>query len=226
MMSDTVINVDFTLYTSNYGIRKNLPKLLARCNILSFDTEVRSIYNKEERAEAKEYLKDSDPTDKLYKQARVVSESSGLSYPSIVRTTHFIFGESRDKSHVVVCTTPEMEMFIWNLIVEYEGLLLVHNSLFDLKICYERTGKLPKNYKDTALMVKCLINHVNIWKAKVGLKELMGEYYPPKWSLLAGDYETINLKDEAFILYCAIDGCATWYLYELILVEMKNESKI
>lgn len=223
-MMPKTISVEYTLYTSNYGIRNNLPKLLARCDLLSLDTETRSLYDKEERAEAKEYLKDSEPSDKLYSHARVVAESSGLSFPSIVRTTHFIFGESRDKSHVVVCTTPEMELFIWNLIADYNGLFLVHNSLFDLKIMYQRIGRLPKNYKDTALMVKCLINHVNIWKAKTGLKVLMGEYYPPKWALME-DYEPENLKKEDFIKYCAIDGCATYFLYTLILEELDSTEK-
>lgn len=218
-----MINVDFTLYTSSYSIRKQLPKLLERCDILSLDTETRSVYDKAERKEASEYLKDADHKDAYYRQARVVAESSGLSYPSIVRTTHFIFGESKDKSHVIVCTTPEMELFIWNLIADYNGLFLVHNSLFDLKIMYQRIGKLPKNYKDTALMVKCLINHVNIWKAKTGLKVLMGEYYNPKWSLLGEDYEPENLKHGDFIIYCSIDGAATFYLYELIQEELAGE---
>ena len=221
MVTNKVIDVKYTLYTSSYNIRKQIAKLLERCNILAFDVETRSVYDKDERAEAKEYLKDSNPSDSLYKHARVVSESSGLSFPTLVRTTHFIFGESRDTSHVVVCTTPELEMFLWNLVADYKGKLLVHNSLFDLKIMFERAGKLPVNFYDTALMVKCLINHVNIWKAKTGLKVLMGEYYIPKWSLME-DYEPENLKKKDFIIYCAIDGASCFYLYELIQEELKG----
>lgn len=216
-----VIDVNYTLYTSSYSIRKNLPKLLERCKILAFDTETRSVYEKDERQEAKDYLKDSSPADKLYSQAMLVANSSGLSYPSITRTTHFIFGESREKAHVVICDSYEVEMFIWNELAKYEGLLLVHNSLFDLKIMYERVGKLPKNYIDTALMVKCLINHVDIWKAKTSLKELMGVYYDPKWTLM-NDYEPENLKLKSFIMYAAIDGAATFYLYELILEQLEE----
>lgn len=217
------IKVDCVLHTSNYSIRKNLPALLKEFPLLSFDTEVRSVYDKAERLEAKEYLKDTNPLDPLYKQARVVMESSGLSFPSIVRTTHFIFGTSRSKSHVIVCTTPEIEMFIWNAIAEYEGKLIVHNSLFDLKIMYQRIGKMPKDFVDTALIIKCLINHVNIWKAKVGLKDLMGEYYDPKWVLM-DDYEPEDLKLPSFIMYAAIDGAATFHLYELVQEELAGES--
>lgn len=221
------VEVEQVLHTSSYGIRKNIPKLLENCELLSFDCETRSVYNKEEIAEAKTYLKGSDPSDKLYKHARVVAESSGLSYPSIVKTTHFIFGESKNKVHTVICNSPEMEIFLWNLVANYEGKFLVHNSLFDFKLCYQRTGRLPKNFTDTALFVKCLINHVNIWKSKVGLKDLVGDYYPPSWSLY-NDYEPINLKDEKFLTYCSYDGSGVWVLYELIQEELgevgNNES--
>lgn len=216
------IDVKYTLYASNYAIRTKLPKLLLKHKLLSFDVETRSVYKKENRDEAKEYLKTVNTSDNYYKQARVVAEASGLSYPSIVKTTHFIFGESRDTAHVIVCTTPEQELFVWNLVADYNGKLLVHNSLFDLKICFQRTGRMPKDFIDTALMVKSMINHVNIWKCKTGLKVLMGEYYCLKWSLM-NDYEPENLKNEDFLMYGATDGCATVYLYELILEELEGK---
>ena len=88
---------------------------------------------------------------------------------------------------------------------------------------FQRTGKMPVNFTDTALLVKCLVNHVDIWKAKTGLKELVGEYYDPKWSLY-NDYEPENLKRKDFINYCAIDGAGTFLLYELIQEELKGGS--
>ena len=219
---NNIIDVEYVLYTSNYSIKMQLPKLLKKHKMLSFDTETRSVYNKETRKEASDYLKDSSPSDDLYRQARVVAESSGLSFPSIVNTTHFIFGESRYKSHVIVCSDEKLELFIWNLVADYEGKLLVHNALFDLKIMYQRTKRMPKNYVDTSLLVKCLINHVNIWKCKTSLKELMGVYYSPKW-LLMNDYEPVDLKNTKFLMYAAIDGSATYYLYELIQKQLEEE---
>ena len=221
MTENKVINVDYDLYVSNYSVRNKLPKLLERCSLLSFDTETRSVYDKNLREEASQYLKDVDTSDLYYKQAMVVTSSSGLSYPSITRTTHFVFGESRCKSHVVVCNTPELELFVWKLVAKYEGKLLVHNSLFDLKIMYQRVGSLPKDFEDTALLVKCLINHVNIWKAKTGLKELMGSYYSPKWTMM-NDYEPEDFKNKDFIVYTAIDGASTFYLWELIKEELES----
>jgi hypothetical protein len=221
MEFESIKKVDYELYTTPYKIINNFPKVLKQFDLLSFDTETRSVYGKEERKEAAEYLKEADIYDPYYKQARVVSESSGLSFPSIVKTTHFIFGESKSKSHIVICTTPELEMFMWNLVADYSGTFLVHNSLFDLKICFQRLRKLPPKFIDTALVVKAMINHVNIWKAKTGLKELMGGYYNPKWQLY-NDYEPVNLKNPDFILYCSIDGAATMYLWEIIQEELKG----
>jgi hypothetical protein len=222
-MADKVIKVDYDLYASSYTIRNKLPKLLESFKLLSFDTETRSVYNQELRKEATGYLKTVNTSDTLYKHARLVAASSGLSYPSITRTTHFVFGESKSKSHVVICNTPELEMFVWQLISKYEGKLLVHNSLFDLKIMFHRMGLVPPDFDDTALIVKCLINHVNIWKCKTGLKELMGQYYSPKWTLM-NDYEPANFRDPAFLEYAAIDGASTYYLWEQVQEELNNDN--
>ena len=221
-MSFNPINkVNYTLYSSVYSIRKKLPSVFKK-PVLSFDVETRSVYDKNLRQEAKAYLKEDNPVDDLYKQAKLVEASSGLSYPSIIKTTHFIFGESRDTSHVVVCDNDDLELEIWQMVAEYKGVFLVHNSLFDLKILYQRTKKLPLKFIDTALIVKCYINHVDIWKAKTGLKELMGDYYNPKW-VLTDDYEPKNLKDPKFIMYAATDGAATFYLWEIIQEELDYE---
>jgi len=217
----SIIKVNYRVFSNSYSIRKELSKVLSDYAFLSFDTEVRSLYNKDERSEAKKYLKEAKTDDYYYKQARVVSESSGLSYPEITETTHFILGISEDFSYIFVCRDHATEKFIWNKLAEYEGTIAVHNSLFDLKIMYERTGKLPKNFVDTALKVKCLINHVNIWKSKTGLKELMGSYYSPKWSLM-DDYEPEDLKNKDFLMYAAIDGAATFKLHSMIDEELKN----
>lgn len=220
MAFQDIEKVTYEVYKTEYLIKKYLSKILQDNEILSFDTETRSLYPKNVREEAEEYLKENDVIDTTYKQARLVVASSGLSYPSITRTTHFIFGVSKNKSYIIICNDYRTEMYIWNILATYKGLLLIHNSLFDLKIMYERIKKFPYHYIDTALLAKCLINHVNIWKSKTGLKELMGGYYDPKWSELAEDYEPEDLKNKDFLNYCAIDGAATFYLYELILKQI------
>ena len=76
-------------------------------------------------------------------------------------------------------------------------------------------GKLPIDYEDPMLLLKTLVNDVDEWQAKVGLKDFMGQYYDPKWTMI-DTYDIVNFKDESFLRYCAIDGAATYYGYELI----------
>lgn len=222
MINGDIIKVRYKVYASTYSIRKELPKLLRNHDMLSFDTEVRSVYPKKEREEAKEYLKEATASDNLYRLAMMVSNSSGLSYPSITETTHFIFGLDRATSVIFICNDHATEMFIWNEVAKYNGVFLIHNSLFDLKIMYERIGKLPKKFIDTALKAKCLINHVDTWKAKTGLKELVGSYYKPEWSMM-DEYEPETLKDENFLDYCGHDGAAGFLVYELIQEEIAKQ---
>jgi len=206
-----MIDVNFKVYSNRWHVGKILAELSKR-EIMSFDTETKGVYSKADRKEAKDYLKGENlPVDQK-SIALQVSFNSGLSFPSLVSVTHFIFGLSENESVIIVCDNPQLEMFIWKWIAEYKGLLLIHNALFDLKIMYHRIGKFPQNYEDTQLLAKCLTNHVDVWKSKVGLKDLMGSYYAPAWSLY-NEYEPESNKDPKFLIYCSIDGAATFKLW-------------
>ena len=43
----------------------------------------------------------------------------------------------------------------------------------------------------------------------------MVSHYSPKWTLI-DEYEPDNPKEEKFLRYAAIDGAATYYLWNLI----------
>jgi len=216
------IEVSYEVYSTPWFIRQKLAQLEEHI-MLSFDTETRSVYSKEERKEAKLLLKNPKISLKNKKLSLQVVNSSGLSFPSLVTVTHFIFGISDCESVVLIAENMAVEMIIWHWLAKYEGLIIVHNSLFDLKLMYHRVKKFPKNYEDTQLLAKTFVNHVDIWKAKVGLKELVGDHYLPAWSLF-DTYEPKNLRDPKFLMYAATDGCATILLYEQLEEHInKNE---
>lgn len=217
----SVIEVKYKVASTNYSIRKVL-SALKDYDTLGFDTETKGVYSKQERKDAVQFLKNEDIDPDNKRQALLVSGNSGLSFPALVNVTHFIFGISKSESVVVICSDHKTEMMVWKWVAEFKGLFLVHNALFDFKIMYHRVGKFPKNYIDTSLEAKCLINHVNIWKSKTGLKEIMGSYYKPRWSELE-EYEPDNSHDPVFVEYASIDGAAVVYLWELIQ-EMKDET--
>lgn len=215
------IEVQFKTISTSWGIRQEL-KRLSNLELLSFDVEARSLYTPEERDKARNLLKDGDFKYTEKKDLLLISNSSGLSHPSIVWTTHFVFGESDKFSTILVAENFSTELMIWRKLADFKTLLIIHNSLYDLKICHQRTGKLPENYLDTALIAKVLINDANNMNSRTGLKHLMGSYYAPAWGLFE-DYDNPNLRDPKFLSYAAIDGAATYKLWELLQEEMTDE---
>ena len=206
--------VDYTVYTSAWSIREKLKELVS-VPLLAFDLEARSMYTKEEIKEAEGLLDVLPIGSEDHKLCSVVSRSSGLSYPSIVKATHWLFGLDEHTAIIMIAHTDIEETMIANWVADYEGLLLIHRATFDLSIVYNRTNRLPKNIVDTQLMAKCLVNDVDILKARTGLKHLMGSYYPPQWGMYE-DYDILDLKDKAFLEYCSYDVSATIKLYNML----------
>lgn len=215
------IDVKYKVYSTLYTAMKALDRLP---DLISFDLEVQSIYSLDERAEAKELLKNHEDelSGKDKRLTKLVRNSSGLSHPKITKVTHFIFGISRSESIIITCDNSRLEKAIMDWVVDYKGKLITHNSLFDLKLLHHRTGKFPVDFEDTQLLAKCFINDTQDWRAKTGLKHIMSSHYDPKWEMIES-YDIQDYKDEAFLRYASIDGAATYYLWEL-LQEEANET--
>ena len=216
-----MIEVEFQTYCTTWAIKDRL-STLEDIDHMSFDIETKGLYAKEQRKEALKLL-DADLDTYTHKLVSVVANNSGLSFPSLVETTHFIFGLSKSRAIVLVPPNRQSEILIWRWLSEYPGLLFIHNSLFDLKVMYHRIGKLPKRYDDTALMLKTLINNSDVWKAKIGLKEAMGSYYAPAWALF-DEYEPENSRDPKFLEYAATDGAATFKLWVDIQMHVMGDT--
>lgn len=216
------IVVKFKYYSTGYTINKVLLELENR-NILSLDFETQPIYTLDERAEAKELVKkyQDELSSKDLRLSKVVANCSGLSHPSITKVTHVIFGLSNKESIVLIINNKEVEQLVMDWITNFKGKFIVHNSLFDLKIVHHRTEKFPIDFDDTQLIVRTLINHTKDWECRTGLKHLIGQDYDPKWTLIES-YDIQDFKNKDFLRYCAIDGAATFKLWEDIQ-EILNE---
>lgn len=209
-----MITVKVKKFNSAWAIKKKLGEL-NKVPMMAFDVETNGLYSRDQRKEALKLLQE-DLEGYTHKLASVVANNSGLSFPTLVRTTHFIFGLSEKEAIVMVAHNHHTELLIWQWLADYPGKLLIHNTLFDLKIMYNRVGKIPQDFEDTALMAKTLVNNSDVWKAKTGLKELMAGVYSPFWEVF-NDYEPDDLENENFIQYAAIDGAATYNLYSRIM---------
>ena len=213
------IHVDYKLYNTDFMIHRALEELNS-ASMISFDLETQSLYSLEQKAEAKDLLK-GDLNYEDTKLCKLVARSSGLSNPRLIKATHFIFGISKSEAIICIANNRRTEEMIFNWLAKFKGKTIVWNSLFDLKIMYERVNSLPLDYEDPMLLLKSLVNDVDTWQAKVGLKDFMGHLYDPKWTMI-DTYDIVNYKDEAFLRYCAIDGCATYYGWEIIQEKLND----
>ena len=90
-----------------------------------------------------------------------------------------------------------------------------HNASYDFRQIYYRTGKFPLNYEDTQLLAKGILNHVETFKAKTGLKELAGQWYGA-WGISSDNFTIAQMFEEHVLLYAATDACATFKLWNSI----------
>jgi len=221
----SIIHVDYEVASTDYKINQVLKKLSSE-PLIAFDIEDQSLYSQQEITEAKKQIKSQEfplytrEDQKLLKQ---IAKSSGLSNPRLVKVTHFNISISEDYSYILIITSPRSELRVWNWLASYQGKTVVHNATFDLKVMYNRTGELPLDYFDTQLATKCLVNDADEFKARVGLKLLMGSYYDPKWTALDEEgYNITDYKKASFLNYCAIDSASTYKLYQLLQEQLKE----
>ena len=211
------ITTKYEVYNTIYAIKKALAKIEKDYVQVSFDLETRSIYTKTQRELASEYLTKLDLNIEEENEYTRIAKSNGLSHPSIIRTTHIILGLDVYKSVIFIVNDERIERLVFNWLVNTNLKILIHNASFDLKIVHHRTGKFPKDFEDTQQLAKSLVNDCNNYHSRTGLKLLVGNYYPPKWSLKEEtDYEVRDLKNKDFLLYCAIDGASTKLLWNML----------
>lgn len=92
--------------------------------------------------------------------------------------------------------------------------LLLNISSFDFRHIYYHTGRMPINYEDTQIFAKCLLNHVDTYKANTGLKELVTCY--GQWGISSDNFTVDRMYDEHVIKYAATDACSTYWLWNSI----------
>ena len=139
-------------------------------------------------------------------------EATGLGHPSQEGLTHLSLATSPTEGFVLIFDQRNMEKIVLKWLVETPIKQLWHNFTFDGKHIWFRKGKLPKDFDDTQQLAKSLLNHVDVWKANTGLKDLMGWRYG-KWSIAADNFGYEKMKDPDVIKYAAIDAMATFQLW-------------
>ena len=183
----------------------NLPDTIA------LDFEVATRYTPAERASMQATLDDSPP-----KRERIAIEqalrATALDHPYHCAVTHMSLAFSETHGYTFVFDTPELLDYVMNFLVTTSIRQVWHNASFDFKHIYFHTHKFPRNYEDTQILSKTLINHCNTFQARTGLKELAGHMYGA-WGISSDSFDLANLHDPHVHHYAAIDACATFWLW-------------
>jgi hypothetical protein len=209
-----MINVTFDVI----DIAEKTQEFLDSINtIAAYDFETANRVSKVEREFLEESLKTIKDPEEVQK-IRVLLQATGLSNPRLSKITHLSVATSEDKATVVIVDNPDIEAIIYTYLISTDNKQIWHNTLFDFTHILYNTGRLPKDFEDTMLMAKSLLNNADPSKAKVGLKDLMGYKYGD-WGkqVKPEDFTLENRFNEDFLRYAAIDSCATYALYQEIV---------
>ena len=86
----STIEVTYDAHATGWHINQVLAGL-THIEAMSFDIETKGVYSKIQRKEAMKLL-ESDLDTYTHKLVSVVANNSGLSFPSLITVTHFVFG--------------------------------------------------------------------------------------------------------------------------------------
>ena len=183
---------------------------------IACDFEVAPIYTENEVDMAKFRLANFSTLSwkKRIEQEKIVM-ANGLSHVSQTMPTHLSIAYSDNESIVIILNNEHIRQYVCNWLVTTDKKQIWHNCSYDFTHIKKYTGKIPKNFEDTMLWVKCLTNHVETYKARTGLKELEGKIYGA-WGLASDNFQLCNMYNEKFLSYAATDSCACYHLYNEI----------
>lgn len=182
------------------------------------DLEVASKYTPSQLEECKLVLEDPDYTKADKIKAQSILNVDGLSHPAHTTVTHGIIGVSETESYVFILDNDRITNLFFNYLVETNQTQIWHNAGFDFKHVLYHTGRFPKHYEDTQILAKCLLNHVNTFKAKTGLKELAGHIYG-EWGISSDNFSIEQMYEDKVIKYAATDAASVLWLWNYINTE-------
>lgn len=209
MYQPIIVNYQSTssAYVANQWLR-TLPDLIA-C-----DTEAAIKFTPEQLTAMQAEL-DTVPPLRRAIELRAALSATALSHPYYVDLTHVQIAWSESDAYVFILDNKRITNLVLNFLVSTTRTQIWHNATFDMKHIYYHTGKFPPNYEDSSILAKCILNHVDVDQATVGLKELAGKWYG-QWAVSPDYFDKSQMYDPDLLLYAATDSCASYKLYQSI----------
>ena len=212
------INVTYEAVTSIYRANQILQSL--DVPLIACDFETATTLSDTERASLTALLDTDLPRlERIRIEAQLAA--TALDHPSYSTLTHFQLAHSEDFAYVFIINSPQMLRRIVTWLVTTPIKQVWHNATYDFSRIYYYTQRFPQNYEDTAVLAKCILNHVNTNLATVGLKELAAKWYG-SWALSPDNFDLSQQYEDKVLLYSATDACATWKLWHSIQAHLES----
>lgn len=187
----------------------SLPDLFAA----DFECAVR--YSEDTIKQAKDDVKNLELPKKQRVLQQSIAKATALGHPSHCTITHCSIAISDREAYVFIIDSQEIADVVLDFLVETEKVQVWHNYCYDGRFIRYYGGGDAKNVEDTQVFAKTLVNHVEIVKAGVGLKQLAGHWYGD-WGISADHFTIEQQYEEKVIKYAAIDACATFKLFDYL----------
>lgn len=207
--------------TNDHAVAKKW--LNALPSIFAADLETAVRYSPEEVKEAKIKMLDTDLKRIEQIKYQVIANATALGHPYHCTITHCSIAYSEKDAYVFIIDNQEIADVLLDFLVTTQKTQVWHNYCYDGKFLRYYGNGDAINVEDTQILAKTLINHVEIFKAKTGLKELMGAWYGD-WAISADNFTVDQQYEEHVLHYAAIDACATFKLWDY-LNEFTREDK-
>lgn len=183
--------------------------------ILALDFESAVRYTPTDLAHFQSIIDSPDTSHLAKRQAQACLRATALDHPSHVAITHLSVAWSESDAYVFIINSTKLLNRILTWLTTTTVKQVWHNFSYDGKLIHHFTGKFPHDVEDTQLLAKCILNHVETYKARTGLKELASQWYSD-WGISADNF-TISQQFEPLVLrYAATDACATFKLWTSI----------
>lgn len=209
------IKVDYK-HTNRPLVAKQWLNELKNRKVIACDFEAAVKYTEEDR-KVLEHIIDEQATPYLVKkQAEAVLAATPLDHPAHSLPTHLSVAWADNEAYVFVLDKPAMLNVVMQFLVTTDVKQVWHRATYDFMHIYYHTGKMPKDYEDSQIFAKVLLNHVDVHKANTGLKELAGHAYG-EWGIASDSFVTENMFDPTMLKYAATDACATYWVYQKLL---------
>jgi hypothetical protein len=179
------------------------------------DLETAIRYSQEEVKEAK--LKAADTSlpkkEQIYNQS--IANATALGHPYHCTITHCSIASEEDFGRVFIIDSQDIADVVLDFLTTTDKTQVWHRYAYDGRFIKYYGGQQPKNVQDTQIFAKTLVNHVEVFKASTGLKDLAGAWYGD-WGISSEHFTLEQQYEPKVIKYAAIDACATFKLWRYL----------